>query len=209
MVTINAVNIEMLPEEFENTIKQFHQFILSVTDRLSLVTKEKDELGWGNTVLTLAVQGKLCLLQDLITENKLSLKNETSSFYETLLQTWLGYISDFKDDFNSSIVKQAKYSIEERMLTHFNTKTILTDPNDFDQFRDERDTIELFFIGIKSMSFNIDNIRISLMNTDEALRKFIREEIMPVYRKQENIYLAIKRGNRRWLPETFWWRHVE
>lgn len=208
MVTADAADIQTLPIEFENTVKQFQHFILAVTDRLGLVTKAEYDLGWGYAVLTISVQGKLFLLKSLISEKALSLKTETLSSYEALLRSWLDYVSEFKYDFHDRVIKQAKYCVEERMSTHFTCRSTLNDASEFDRFRDERDTIEFFFIGAESILFNLDDIKISVLNIDKALKNFILGEVMPNFRLQENIYLAIKHGNRSWLPDGFWWRHV-
>jgi hypothetical protein len=206
MIIVQSRAKTELPDELAESVEEYKRTLYWATDRSHILTVDSDELGWGHIVLLVGLRGKIDLTIQLILDNDLLFDEGIVNNYESFVSDWRKYIDDFFPEVETVLKRQYEKSVLERYSTAYRCREILKEPNDLDYFRDERDTIEFFLIGVE-VEWPNHKFRDAISKIDKEMKAFILEEALPKI-KSEFPADILDLENIDWLPTEFWWRHL-
>jgi hypothetical protein len=206
MIILSGITIDAISNEFSKAVDSYEKLIYWATDNLGLVHTCDTELDWGNIILLYSARGKILLIEKICNSLNRKVSLESCNKFKITNNNWSEFYSDFKDKIDDKVKKQFQYSIENRLQKTCDTRLIMNDINNFDYFRDERDTIQFFLIGYEGN--NKEHFEDVVINKDVMIKNFIIKELIPFFKKKD-IYKFVQEGNVSWAPrDDFWWRHL-
>jgi hypothetical protein len=206
MIVLSGITIDAIPNEFSKAVDSHEKLIYWATDNLGLVHACETDLDWGNIILLFAARGKVLLMEKISNSLNRKVPLESCNKFQITTNNWSEFYSDFKDKIDDKVKMQFQYSIENRLQKTWDTRLIMNDINDFEYFRDERDTIQFFLLGYEGN--NKEYFEDVVINKDVMIKNYINKELIPSFKKKD-IYKFVQEGNVSWVPrDDFWWRHL-
>lgn len=207
MIDFNSYNNCNIKTHYNEILNETEQYLYWVTDKLRLSIKERFEKDWGNIILLLASFGKIYILEKIAFQKKYYFEKNISKIRSRIILNWEKYLLDFKEELESELDLQFQKSVLIRFQIQLETKDILYEFHDFEVFLNERDTIELFFLGNKLFFKSKSDYSKIIFGFDNKIKKIILNEIKSHLVNEYPLEL-LKSLNKEFLPDNFWWRHI-
>ena len=192
-------------EELRDALKYYERVIGFATDRTEPDCKRGCFRAENTVVHVLAMRGMIELLMERLSSRGSEVDDSLTSHLSSLIQSWNAYVEEFLAETSSQLGENYELLVQACYEPPWDSEC-LCEPEDYDCFVVERDSIECFLVGA-DIEWPAKDFRGPLIEPDRKLKDLVKTIVVPHMRKEYPPSVLMS-WNMEWLPESFWWRHL-